>query len=365
MTIRGRIVTPDGVVEGRLAIEGSRIVDVHPSSDFDDQWVLPGFVDIHNHGGGGHTFTTGDAASARAAAAFHLGHGTTTLVASLVSSPFSLMREALNAYAPLIREGVLAGVHFEGPYLSQARCGAQNPLYLRDPDLNELAELVKLADGTLRMVTLAPELPGALDATAMLAGHGIVVAIGHTDGTLEQVRSGIAAGATVATHLFNGMRPFSHRDPGPIVALLDSAFVTCELIADGVHMHDATLAFAAHTAGPDRTVLITDAMAAAGQPDGEYDLGGHTVVVAEGQARLKDSGNLAGSTLTMDAAVRQAVGAGLSIVEVARMAATTPARLLGLDKRLAAGCDADVVVLDNALQVQAIMRAGTWHHHAA
>ena len=161
-----------------------------------------------------------------------------------------------------------------------------------------------------------------------------------------------------ATHLFNGMRPLNHREPGPIVALLDSPQVVCELIADGVHLHDGTLAFAAHSAGPTRIALITDAMAAAGMPDGEYDLGGQAVVVADRVARLKRDGSIAGSTLTMAAAVRQAVGAGLSLVDVAKMAATTPAGLLGLDKRLAVGCDADLVVLDEELQVTSVVRAG-------
>jgi N-acetylglucosamine-6-phosphate deacetylase len=359
MTVTGRIVTPQGIVAGRLSVEGDRIAAVRRGKA-EDQWILPGFVDIHNHGGGGFTFTTGDASQARGAAEFHLRHGTTTLLASLVSSPFEVMRDAVVAYAPLVAEGVIAGVHFEGPYLSQARCGAQNPLYLRDPDIAELAELAKLAGGSLRMVTIAPERPGALETIAYLRDNGVVVAIGHTDGTFEQVRAGVAAGATVATHLFNGMRPMLHREPGPVVALLDAPSVVCELVADGVHLHDATLAFAAHTAGPRRTALITDAMAAAGMPDGEYELGGLKVVVAEGAARLKESGAIAGSTLTMDAALRQAAGAGLSIVEAATMAATTPARVLGLDKRLAPGCDADLVVLDTDLRVRRVMRAGQW-----
>lgn len=360
MTVTGRIVTPAGVVQGRVTVEGDRIASVRRGTKAEDQWILPGFVDIHNHGGGGHTFTTGDAEQARGAAAFHLAHGTTTLLASLVSSPFEVMRDAVVSFLPLVAEGVIAGVHFEGPYLSQARCGAQNPLYLRDPDLGELAELVKLADGGLRMVTIAPERDGALEAIAWLREHQIVIALGHTDGAFEQVRAGIAAGATVATHLFNGMRPLNHRDPGPIVALLGSPSVVCELVADGVHLHDATLEFAARTAGVQRAALITDAMAAAGMPDGEYDLGGLKVIVSEGAARLKEGGSIAGSTLTMDAAVRQAVGAGLTIVEAATMAATTPARVLGLDKRLAPGCDADLVVLDPHLRVKQVMRAGQW-----
>jgi N-acetylglucosamine-6-phosphate deacetylase len=358
MKLSGRIVTPTGVIEGSLTADNGKITALRKGKA-DDQWLLPGFVDIHNHGGGGHTFTTGDAESARAAAAFHLKHGTTTLLASLVSAPFELMRDAVAAFAPLVADGVLAGIHFEGPYLSHVRCGAQNPAFLRDPDPAELTELIKLGQGSLRMVTIAPERAGAIEAIELLASHGILAAIGHTDASYEQVKAGVAAGATVATHLFNGMRPLQHREPGPIVALLDSPPVVVELIADGVHLHDGTLAFAVHAATPARAALITDAMSAAGMPDGEYDLGGQSVLVADRVARLARDGSIAGSTLTMDAALRRATGAGLSIVDAAAMAATTPARLLGLDKRLAIGCDADIVILGNDLQVRQVIRSGT------
>ncbi|GIG01694.1 N-acetylglucosamine-6-phosphate deacetylase [Catellatospora citrea] len=360
--ISGRIVTPDGVVAGSLHLDGDRIASVEPCASAADRWILPGFVDIHNHGGGGFTFTTGDAAQAREAAAFHLRHGTTTMLASLVSSPFELMRDAVLAYAPLVAEGVLAGVHFEGPYLSHARCGAQNPEFLRDPSLDELTEILKIAEGSLRMVTIAPERAGALDAIRLLAEHGTVAAVGHTDGSYAEVLAAVEAGATVGTHLFNGMRPVHHREPGPIVALLDSPTVVCELVADGVHLHDGTLAFAAHSAGSARSALITDAMTAAGMPDGEYDLGGLTVTVADRVARLAN-GSIAGSTLTMDAAVRQALGAGLSVTDVAAMAATTPARAIGLADELGAlrpGLRADLVELDAELRVVRVMKSGEW-----
>ena len=359
--ISGRVVRPGAVVPGYVEVDGPTILDVTEQGRAGDDIIVPGFVDLHCHGGGGHTFTRGDADAARAAAAFHLRHGTTTMLASLVSSPYELMQEATTAYLPLVADGTIAGVHFEGPYLSQARCGAQNPEFLRDPSLAELTTLVGL--GGVRMVTIAPELPGALDAVRFLAGRGVVAALGHTDATYEQTLAGVAAGATVGTHLCNGMRPVHHREPGPVVALLDSPSIVCELVADGIHLHDGMLRFAAHAAGPDRAALVTDAMDAAGMPDGRYELGGQEVTVADRVARLARDGSIAGSTLTMDAAFRQAVGAGLDLATAAAMAATTPARALGLADQvgaLEAGLRADLVVLAADLTVKRVMRSGVW-----
>jgi N-acetylglucosamine-6-phosphate deacetylase len=359
--ISGRIVRPGAVVPGTVEVDGPTILAVTERGHASDDIIVPGFVDLHCHGGGGHTFTQGDATAARAAAEFHLRHGTTTMLAGLVSSPYELMREATTAYLPLVADGTIAGVHFEGPYLSEVRCGAQNPAYLRDPSIEELTTLVGL--GGVRMVTVAPELPGALDAVKFLAGHGVVAALGHTDATYEQTLAGVAAGATVGTHLCNGMRPAHHREPGPIVALLDSPSIVCELVADGIHLHDGMLRFAAHAAGPDRTALITDAMDAAGMPDGRYELGGQEVAVADRVARLVRDGSIAGSTLTMDAALRRAVGAGLSLPAAVAMASATPARVLGLADELGAleaGLRADLVVLSPDLQVKRVMRAGAW-----
>jgi N-acetylglucosamine-6-phosphate deacetylase len=360
--VSGRIVTPTGIVDGTVSIDGGTIsaIDAGPAGT---DVIVPGFVDIHTHGGGGHTFTTGDVEAARGAAAFHLRHGTTTILASLVSSPYELMRDATAAYAPLVDEGVLAGVHFEGPFVSAARCGAQNPAFLRDPSLEELTALIKLGDGAVRMVTIAPELPGALEAIALLVEHGVVAAIGHTDATYDETLAGVAAGATVGTHVFNGMRPPHHREPGPVFGLLGADTVVCEFVADGIHLHDGTLAFGAKVTGAGRAALITDAMDAAGMPDGTYELGGQGVVVADRVARLARDGAIAGSTLTMDAALRQAVGAGIDLVDAATMAATTPARAIGLADKLGAllpGLRADLVVLTEDLKVKQVMRAGAW-----
>ncbi|HEX5598030.1 MAG TPA: N-acetylglucosamine-6-phosphate deacetylase [Micromonosporaceae bacterium] len=367
MTVRvsGKVVTPAGVIrQGCVEINGDRITAVadYPSIR-DGHWIVPGFVDMHTHGGGGHTFTTGDAEQARGAAAFHLSHGTTTLLASLVSSPYELMRTATTAFAPLVAEGLLAGLHFEGPYLSAARCGAQNPEHLRDPSIEELSTLLDLGNGAVRMVTMAPERDGVLDAIKLLVEHGVVAAIGHTDATYEQTLAAISAGASVGTHVFNGMRPPHHREPGPVLALLGAAGVVCELVADGVHLHDGTLSFATTVTGPDRAALITDAMSAAGMPDGEYELGGQAVVVADRVARLARDGSIAGSTLTMDAALRRAVKLGISMVDACLMTATTPARAIGLSEQvgaLAPGLRADLVELDDDLRVVRVMRAGAW-----
>jgi len=361
----GRVVTPEGVLDdGVVEIDGGRIASVRPGPGVHNgHWIVPGFVDMHVHGGGGYTFTTGDPDQARGAAAFHRAHGTTTMLASLVSSPIELMLAATRAYRPLVAEGVLAGVHHEGPYLSESRCGAQNPRYLRDPSTDELTGLIDAGEGTVRMVTIAPELAGALDAIHLLVRHGVVAAIGHTDATYEQTRAAIATGATVGTHVFNGMRPPHHRQPGPVFALLAAPSVVCEFVADGTHLHDGTLTFATTVTGPDRAALVTDAMSAAGMPDGAYDLGQQPVLVSAGVARLAGGAAIAGSTLTMDAALRRAVHVGVPLVAACRMAATTPAAALGLGTEVGAvraGLRADLVELSEDLHVVRVMRAGHW-----
>ena len=364
-TIRGRVVTREGIIErGAVRVEDGRIAEV---ADIDDAeataaWILPGFVDLHVHGGGGHTFTTGDADDARAAAAFHGRHGTTTMLASLVTAPYELMHAATIAFAPLIADGTLAGIHYEGPYLSPARCGAQNPAYLRDPDLDELATLLDL--GGVRVVTIAPERPHALAAIRMLVDRGVVAAIGHTDATYQQTLDALAAGASLGTHVCNAMRPVHHREPGPIIALLDDPNAVCEQVADGVHLHEGMLRHVVGAAGADRVALVTDAITAAGMPDGDYELGGQQVDVRAGVARLTQDGSIAGSTLTMDAALRQAIHSGVDIVRAAAMAATTPANVLGLSTevgRVAAGLRADLVLLDEELRVTSVLRAGRPH----
>jgi N-acetylglucosamine-6-phosphate deacetylase len=357
------VVTPTRVIEdGEVRIEGDRITAVgrpRGAKPTDAAWILPGFVDLHVHGGGGHSFTRGDPSDAREAARFHGRHGTTTMLASLVTAPIKALHKSTVDMKPLVEDATIAGLHYEGPYLSATRCGAQNPDHLRDPNPRELARLLDL--GGVRMVTVAPELPKALDVIRLLVQRGVIAAIGHTDATYEQTNKGIDAGATVGTHVCNGMRPVHHREPGPVVALLDAPNVVCEQIPDGVHLHDGMLRHAVHTAGPGRIALITDAIDAAGMTDGRYDLGGQAVTVERGVARLERDGAIAGSTLTMAAGLRRTVQSGVSIVDASRMASGTPAMVLGRYNELgslAPGKRADLVLLDDELTVTGVLRGG-------
>ena len=368
----GRVVTPDGVLEsGWLAVRDGRILSVGegtppdgPTTDVSGSWLVPGFVDIHCHGGGGEAFTNADPDRVRKAASAHRRHGTTTLLASLVSRPVPEMVEQIAKLAELTQDGLISGLHLEGPFLSAARCGAHDPAILRPPDRDSVTKLLAAGGGAVRMVTLAPELEGAVDAVRLLVDNDVLAAVGHTDGTEAQIRPAIDAGASVATHLFNGMRPLHHREPGPIGALLDDERVTVELICDLVHLHPTAVRLAARHAGTGRTVLITDAIAAAGVGDGVYDVGGLEVRVVDGVPTLAGGGSLAGSTLTMDAAFRNAVtSCGLSIVEASQAASTRPAALLGLSDQtgeLRAGLAADLVVLDAELRPSDVMSKGAW-----
>ena len=373
----GRVVTPDGVLSpGWIRLAGRRIDAVGPGepptapglpvTHLGGQWVLPGFVDMHVHGGGGTSFTQGTAEDARAAAGFHRRHGSTTVVASLVTAPLTDLEARSAMLAGLAREDVVAGIHLEGPFLSAARCGAQDPRHMIAPDVAAFASLHAAAAGWLRVITLAPELPGASALIEAAVRAGVVAAVGHTDATADVTAAAVDVGASHVTHLFNGMRPLHHREPGPVGALLDRDEVSCEVIADGVHLHDTVIRLVARAAGPGRLILITDAMAAAGMPDGYYRLGSMRVDVAGGVARLAagaEPGAIAGSTATMAGVVRHAIAVGLPVTEAAAAASTTPARVLGLGDQTGAlrpGLDADLVVCDEEFGLRAVMRHGQW-----
>ena len=373
------LVLPDGVLDqGWLLVEDGRITGVAATTgqpepvvspetavhDLAGRHVLPGFVDIHVHGGGGAAFSAGDADQALVAARFHLGHGTTTIMASTVTGSMSELEHHIGELSGLVQDGILAGIHLEGPFISKARCGAHDPGLLRAPARTDVSRLLRAGDGTVRMVTLAPELEGGLDAVRLLTESGVIAAVGHTDATYAQTREAIELGAPVGTHVFNAMRPVHHREPGPVTALLEQEQVLCEVVNDGLHVHPSVVSLMFAAAGAHRIALITDAMVAAGVGDGEYQLGALTVQVRDGEARLTDGDSLAGSTLTMDRALRNAVRlAGVPLADAAISASLTPARALGIADRvgsLETGKQADLVVLDEDLRVVSVMRRGGW-----
>ena len=327
--------------------------------------VVPGFVDMHVHGGGSGTFGM-DRADTRTAVELHRRHGTTSMIASLVTAQPRELLDQVSSMAEQVQDGLIDGVHLEGPWLSSRRCGAHDPDALRDPDITELAGVLRAGRGTVRMVTLAPERPGGLAAVRHLVAESVVAAVGHTDATYEQARAAIDSGATVGTHLFNAMRPVHHREPGPVIALLEDPRVTVEMITDGVHLHPALYRDVTHTVGDGRVALVTDAMAAAGMADGAYRLGILDVDVVDGVARVAGTETIAGSTATMDHVFRFAVRSSsadpdAALLTAVRQSSVNPARALGLaDPTLTAGTLADIVVLNDDLAVTGVLQRGRW-----
>lgn len=368
-----RAVLPHGAATGVvLEVADGRFTGVRPAERPTEGaerlagWAVPGFVDTHVHGGGGADYATVDPDEALAARGFHRQHGTTTSFASLVTADLDTLVAQLRTLAPLVHAGGLAGVHLEGPFLSPARKGAHTEALLTPPTPAAVDRLLEAADGTLAMVTVAPELPGALETTARLVAAGVAVAIGHTDGDETDVRRALDAGASVATHLFNAMRPIHQREPGPVPVLLDDERAMVELIGDGFHVHPDVVRMAVAAAGLDRVALVTDAMVATGMPDGGYTLGGLDVVVRRGEARLVaedgSPGSIAGSTLTMAAGFAFLVGIGLSVPGAAWLAASTPARRHGLDGVgvIEVGAAADLCVVDDAGRLSRVLQRGVW-----
>ena len=333
--------------------------DAETTVDVGGDWLLPGFIDLHGHGGGGHAYDD-DAEAVLAALAMHRRHGTTRSVLSLVANPLARLRSSLDLIADLAADDpLILGSHLEGPFLSPGNRGAHSAEYLLEPQPFEVEQLITAARSTLRQITLAPELPGAFEAIDVFVESGVAVGVGHTVADEATAHRAFDRGARMLTHAFNAMPGIHHRAPGPVVAAFDDDRVTLELILDGVHVHPsvAQLAFGA---APGRIALVTDAMAAAGSIDGDYTLGAMTVAVRDGLAMLRGTSTLAGSTLTQDAALRLA----LTIVPPADAVAAltiTPARALGLDQRhgmLEPGYVADAVLLDHRWNVTAVWADG-------
>lgn len=371
LLVRGAVVAPH-VVHDDVVVEvaGGVIRDVRRPRPDDpapsDHTVLPGLVDLHCHGGGGASFTAADAEQVEIAALHHRARGTTSLLASTVTDASETMLAVVAALADAADGGLLAGIHLEGPFLSRARCGAQDPRHLRAPDVALLHELLAAGRGHVRVVTLAPELAGADELAAVLDEHGVVAAAGHTDADADVVRRFLAARPDrrrLVTHLFNGMPLVHHRAPGPALAALALAArgeAVVEVVADGVHVHDDTVAAVLDIA-PGATALVTDATAAAGRPDGQHVLGPQTVTVTGGVARLADGVTLAGGTSRLLDVVRRQVAAGRVARHVVAAATLVPAEVLGLPAGLLdVGAPADLLVVDADWQLVRVMAGGSW-----
>jgi len=381
-------VTPvEEVADGVVSVEDGLIAFVgttdewgrrHPHVTLPEPMgtVLPGLVDIHCHGGGGKAVTTTDADEARAVAAHHARRGSTSVVGSLVTAPPAVLLDQVRALTPLVATGDLVGLHLEGPFLSRTRCGAQVPEFLTEPDIDLIDELLAIADGAVKVMTIAPELRGAGEAAVRLRAAGVTVALGHSDASYTVFRDALRAlgGAGLVTHLGNGMPPFHHRAVGPVGASLAEAAAggaAVEVIGDGVHVDDGFVALVFAAAGPGSVVLVTDAMAAAGMPDGDYVLGPQRVRVRKGVARLGGDGrdaaaprSIAGGTSHLLEVVARAVRlAGVPLIDAVRAASQTPARILGVADQhgaLMAERAADIVVTDEELRPVRVMRRGQW-----
>jgi N-acetylglucosamine-6-phosphate deacetylase len=373
-----RVLTPFEELDASVLIAGGQIVQVggEPPAelaptriDLARRWLTPGFIDLHVHGGGGAQFTSGSVEDCLRAARFHARQGATALLATTVAAPRAPLRAAVAAIARAARVDVgtgaaVLGCHLEGPFLSPHRCGAMNPAWMRRPDAEELRELIDAGEGYVKLLDVAPELPGALELIDFALLQGVIAGVGHSDATFRQANAAFDAGARHVIHLFNASRPFDRREPGLVGAALAREDVTCELIADGHHVHPAALRLAAKMKGCERVALVTDAVEAAGMPDGNYRLGTTPIRVVAGRAVLATGDALAGSTLTMAAAVRRAVELiGLPVRDAVRMATVTPAQVLGIEDRvgrIAPGYRADLVVLDETLEPVATIRGGDW-----
>ncbi|MDO4911369.1 MAG: N-acetylglucosamine-6-phosphate deacetylase [Corynebacterium sp.] len=344
---------------GALLTDNSQVIfaghvdDLPPTDqepiDVNGAIIVPGYVDIHHHGGAGGAYDDGYEAAIASLKA-HRAHGTTRSVLSLVTADIDTLLARMEALRPLIdADDLVLGIHPEGPFLNAERKGAHDENLLQDPNPEVIARIVEAHGDVLVQFTLAPELPGGIESTEYLSAKGIAVAVGHTAATFEDANAAFSHGATVLTHAFNGMNGIGHRAPGPVIAALRHPGVWLEIINDGIHVHPSVVKMLFLEA-PERTVLVTDAMSATCNPDGQYMLGNLEVTVADGVATLTHGGSLAGSTLTMDRAVANAVQQVGVPLELAVAAATShPATAIGMgDKygRLAAGYPADYLFLD-------------------
>ena len=337
MHIHGSSAVVDGKLQEKVCIKAAdgviTAITLNCSETPDSSHsgtLIPGFVDIHSHGGAGFYFSDLSPENVAAARNTHLSHGTTTHIASLVTEPIGILEEQILRLVPMVNAGVFEGIHLEGPYLSHARCGAHEPSLLRSPSIDELSALLDAGQGSISMVTLAPELEGGIAAVEYLTSRGVTVALGHSQADAATTDAAFTAGAKLITHFSNGMPKPSDGGSNIAHASLAQKNISLELILDGVHVTEEILTEVL-ASGSQRTILITDSMSAAGAPDGRYTIGSLEVAVVNGVARLTSNHSLAGSTLTMDKAFINFLKFNNSIVDCVFAASTLPAKTLGLD----------------------------------
>lgn len=317
------IETKDGLI-ATISTECTEL----PDSMYEGS-LIPGFVDIHSHGGAGFYFSDTNIENVSEARGMHLQHGTTTHIASLVTEPIGILEEQIMRLVPLVNAGVFEGIHLEGPYLSAVRCGAHDPALLRAPRISELSALLDAGQGTISMITLAPELVGGIEAIEFLVSRGVTVALGHSEADAETTNAAFSAGAKLITHFSNGM-PKPEKGAATIAeAGLSAGKIALEIILDGIHVSSEMLQEVL-ASGKNRTILVTDSMSAAGGSDGRYSIGALDVVVLDGVARLTSNHSLAGSTLTMDRAFKNFFLHTQDLAAASFAASTLPARTLGL-----------------------------------
>jgi len=359
------IYVRNGVVE-EIGREPAPSYMASKAEPVDGTIAVPGFIDTHTHGIAGVDFTAELHKALETSKRYAL-HGVTSALPTTVAAPLEDLLEVCRAVKEIQQEwkpdygARILGVHFEGPYINPKRVGAQNPAHIRSPSIEEAKRLVSKCRGVLKQITMAPEVPGALEAAKVFKEAGVVLSAGHSDATYDEAVKAIEAGFTKASHLFNGMREFHHREPGVVGAFLLDPRTFLEIIADFVHLHPAVVKIVVQLAGFDRVLLVSDSIAAADMSDGEYELWGLKVVVRNSIARLASTGSLAGSTLTLDRAFRNVVSLGFSPLEASIMASTTPARSIGVYGYVGAierGFRADIVVLDKELRVRNVFIEG-------
>lgn len=358
-----RIRIRDGVIEDIEKIEES---SYSLDEEFSSCIAVPGFIDIHMHGYGGNSTSSARSGELKSIAESLPKYGVTSFLPSTMSGSESKLVEIAEKLGQTIEsdyEGAeILGLHLEGPHFGAGdEKGAQNSESLRKPDISELERVIEASGGNLKRVTLAPELPGAIEYIKKAKSMGLAVSVGHTAADYEKSLEALEKGVSIINHLYNGMKGFHHREPGMIGASLTSDDVFAEVIADLVHLHPAAIELAIRAKGLDKLILISDSISATGLPDGEYELGGRKVEVKNGVSRIKETGRLAGSTLTLDQAVKNLVEAlDLDLTDVVRMATLNPANALGLEKRgkLAEGYKGDITILDEDLNVVATIVGG-------